>query len=127
MLILGASTLTTVLTITFVAICVILVLIVLIQKPKGGGLAGAFGGGGGGGQGVFGAKVGDALTWITVTIVVGFFGLAIALVFLTRSESDQSTIITDTSIEATETPDTDTLPDTGTTPQTDTPNTEGEN
>jgi preprotein translocase subunit SecG len=51
--------------------CLALVFIILIQKSKGGGLSAAFGGGGGGSS-LFGAKTGDALTWITIGIA-GFF------------------------------------------------------
>ncbi len=51
--------------------CLALVFIILIQKGKGGGLSAAFGGAGGGSS-LFGAKTGDALTWITIGIA-GFF------------------------------------------------------
>ncbi len=87
------SVLLTVLSITFVLICAFMILVVLIQKPKGGGLSGAFGGGGGGGsQAVFGAKVGDFLTWFTVALFALFLVVAIVLVFLSRSEGEATAI-----------------------------------
>jgi preprotein translocase subunit SecG len=55
----------------WVLTCIALVFIILIQKGKGGGLSAAFGGAGGAGS-LFGAKTGDALTWITIGIA-GFF------------------------------------------------------
>jgi len=75
-----------VLSIAFVFVCVLLVLLILIQRPKGGGLAGAFGGAGGGtDQAMFGAKTGDALTWITVTLFVLFLLLAMGLTWTTQA------------------------------------------
>ncbi len=74
--------------ILFFLVAAFMILVVLIQKPKGGGLAGAFGGGGGGGQqAMFGAKVGDVLTWVTVVIFALFLLLAVALVFTGRSDA----------------------------------------
>jgi preprotein translocase subunit SecG len=61
----------TVVMIIWVLTCLALVFIILIQKGKGGGLSAAFGGAGGAGS-LFGAKTGDALTWITIGIA-GFF------------------------------------------------------
>lgn len=75
----------------FVLVSFVLVLAILIQKPKGGGLAAAFGGGGGGDQAMFGARVGDVMTWVTVVLFATFLGLAITLVYTT--EADEAAII----------------------------------
>ncbi len=67
-------------TMVFILISAGMVLIILVQRPQGGGLAGAFGGAGGAGtETVFGGRVGDALTYATVTAFVLYLGLAIAL------------------------------------------------
>jgi preprotein translocase subunit SecG len=51
-----------------------------VQRPQGGGLAGAFGGAGGSGTDtVFGGRVGDALTVMTVIAFLLYLGLAIGL------------------------------------------------
>lgn len=93
----------------FVLVSVVLVLAILIQKPKGGGLAAAFGGGGGGDQAMFGAKVGDVMTWVTVVLFAAFIGLAITLVYST--DSDEQKIINATSLSApTQGPATTTTP-----------------
>lgn len=69
-----------ILTIIFIIIAVSLVLIILIQRPQGGGLAGAFGGAGGGGtDSVFGGRVGDALTYMTIGAFGVYLLLAISL------------------------------------------------
>jgi preprotein translocase subunit SecG len=82
-----ANVLVNVMAVFFVLVSVFMTLVILIQKPRGGGLSGAFGGGGGGGQqAVFGAKVGDFLTWFTVTLFVLFLLVAIGLVYATRAE-----------------------------------------
>jgi len=68
------------LTVLFLIVSVAMVLIVLVQRPQGGGLAGAFGGaGGGGGDTVFGGRVGDALTWMTVIAFVLYLLFAVGL------------------------------------------------
>ena len=85
-----ANWLTSLLTVGFVLVAMFMILAVLIQKPKGGGLAGAFGGGGGSQQAMFGAKVGDVLTYVTIAAFVLFIGLAIALVFSTRYEAQKA-------------------------------------
>ncbi len=54
--------------------CLLLILIVLGQPGSSGGLAGAFGGGGGA---AFGARTGDAFTWITVALAFLFLLLAV--------------------------------------------------
>ena len=72
------------LSIAFIFVCLFLILLILIQRPKGGGLAGAFGGAGGSDQAMFGAKAGDALTWITVGLFVCFLGLAMGLTWATH-------------------------------------------
>ena len=65
-------------TLIFAIVAVAMILIILVQRPQGGGLVGAFGGAGGT-ETVFGGRVGDALTYATVTAFVLFLGLAIAL------------------------------------------------
>lgn len=72
------------LSIAFIFVCMLLILLILIQRPKGGGLAGAFGGAGGSDQAMFGAKAGDALTWITVGLFICFLGLAMGLTWATQ-------------------------------------------
>ena len=54
--------------------CLLLILIILGQPGSSGGLAGAFGGGGGA---AFGARTGDAFTWITVSLALLFLFLAV--------------------------------------------------
>lgn len=68
------------LTLLFIIVSAAMVLIILVQRPQGGGLAGAFGGAGGGGtDSVFGGRVGDALTVITIIGFLMYIGIAIAL------------------------------------------------
>lgn len=67
-------------TLLFTVVSASMVLIILVQRPQGGGLAGAFGGAGGAGtETVFGGRVGDALTYATVTAFVIYLALAISL------------------------------------------------
>jgi len=74
------STLYITLTILFIVVAVAMILIILVQRPAGGGLAGAFGGAGGGGtEGVFGGRVGDALTVMTVVAFSVYLILALVL------------------------------------------------
>lgn len=101
----------TLLSLVFIAICAFMILVILIQKPKGGGLSGAFGGAGGGSQAVFGAKVGDFLTWFTVTLFALFLLVAIVLVFVSRSEGQATNITPGTSVESPATPDTPATPE----------------
>ncbi len=69
-----------ILTIVFALVALVMILIILVQRPQGGGLAGAFGGAGGSStETVFGGRVGDALTYATVTAFVLYLGLAISL------------------------------------------------
>jgi len=69
-----------ILTIVLIVISIAMILIILVQRPQGGGLASAFGGAGGGGTDtVFGGRVGDALTIMTVVAFVLFLGTAVAL------------------------------------------------
>ncbi len=69
-----------ILTVVFAIVALVMVLIILVQRPQGGGLAGAFGGAGGSStETVFGGRVGDALTYATVTAFVIYIGLAISL------------------------------------------------
>jgi preprotein translocase subunit SecG len=75
-----------ILTMVFIVVSASMVLIILVQRPQGGGLAGAFGGAGGAGTDtVFGGRVGDALTYATVTAFVLYIGLAISLNLLDTS------------------------------------------
>ena len=67
------------LTIGLIIVSVAMILIILVQRPQGGGLASAFGGAGGGNDTVFGGRVGDALTVMTVIAFVLFLGLAVSL------------------------------------------------
>ena len=70
----------------FIVVSATMVLIILVQRPQGGGLAGAFGGAGGtAAETVFGGRVGDALTYATVTAFVLYVGLAITLNLLDTS------------------------------------------
>jgi len=81
----------------FVVVSLVMILAILIQKPKGGGLAAAFGGGGGGGdQSMFGARVGDVMTWITVVLFVAFISLGIILVYTASSHVNAATPATGT-------------------------------
>jgi preprotein translocase subunit SecG len=70
----------------FLFISLMMVLIVLIQKPQGGGLSGAFGSSsdGGAGQTAFGAKTGDVLTTMTISIFVLFLVTAAGLNYALR-------------------------------------------
>ena len=61
----------------FALTCIALILIILVQKGKGGGLSSAFGGGMSGG--VLGAKTGDFLTWVTISLVAVFLLLAVVM------------------------------------------------
>ncbi len=73
-------------TMIFTVVSASMVLIILVQRPQGGGLAGAFGGAGGAStETVFGGRVGDALTWATVTAFVLYVSLAITLNLLDTS------------------------------------------
>ena len=75
-------------TILFIVVSVLMILIILVQRPQGGGLAGAFGGASGGSTDtVFGGRVGDALTAMTVIAFTLYLALAIGLNMLdNRSE-----------------------------------------
>lgn len=69
-----------ILTVIFIVAAVAMILIILVQRPQGGGLAGAFGGAGGSSTDtVFGGRVGDALTTMTVVAFVVYLLLAIGL------------------------------------------------
>jgi preprotein translocase subunit SecG len=82
-----------ILTIVLIIVSTAMILIILVQRPQGGGLASAFGGAGGGGTDtVFGGRVGDALTIMTVVTFVLFLGLAVALSLVeSKSESIDTT------------------------------------
>ena len=101
-----------ILTIALIVVSTAMVLIILVQRPQGGGLASAFGGAGGGGTDtVFGGRVGDALTVMTVVAFLLFLGLAIALSLV------ESKGVVDTSQTQPSVVSTDSVPNsTGTTP-----------
>ena len=63
----------------FISSCILLILAILVQRPQGGGLAGAFGSGSGSGQTAFGARTGDALTVITISMFVLYLVAGLAL------------------------------------------------
>ena len=84
-----------IITIALIVISVAMILIILVQRPQGGGLASAFGGAGGGSTDtVFGGRVGDALTWMTVIAFILFLGLAVTL-NLVESKAVESDVSTD--------------------------------
>jgi preprotein translocase subunit SecG len=75
-----------------------MILIILVQRPQGGGLASAFGGAGGGGTDtVFGGRVGDALTVMTVIAFILFLGLAVSLNLVDSAPLAQDATATSTS------------------------------
>lgn len=87
-----------ILTVVFIVLSAAMILVILVQRPTGGGLAGAFGGAAGGGTDtVFGGRVGDALTVITIIAFVAWLLLAVGL-NLVESEStiaqDQTPAVT---------------------------------
>jgi preprotein translocase subunit SecG len=97
-----------ILTALFIVIAVALVLIILVQRPAGGGLAGAFGGAGGGGgtESVFGGRVGDALTFMTIGAFCVYLVLAITLNLL-QNQTAAAPVLTPTDAVAEEVPGTD--------------------
>ncbi len=105
-----SNMLTGLLVVFFIVTCVALILVVLIQRPQGGGLSGAFGGGSGSGQTAFGAKVGDVLTYATITIFVLFLLTAIGLTYAIRpADATQQTSLVGSG-EPQETGETEGLP-----------------
>ena len=89
------SSLFLILTSLFIVISVALILIILVQRPAGGGLAGAFGGAGGGGnESVFGGRVGDALTYMTIGAFGIYLLLAISLNLLSSDDAATATVLT---------------------------------
>lgn len=85
-----------ILTILFIIIAVAMILIILVQRPQGGGLAGAFGGAGGGGtESVFGGRVGDALTYMTVGAFGIYLVLAIALNLMDSTPATAQPLVPD--------------------------------
>ena len=86
-----------ILTISLIVISVAMILIILVQRPQGGGLASAFGGAGGGSTDtVFGGRVGDALTVMTVIAFVLFLGLAVSLNLVDSKPETQDAATPDT-------------------------------
>ena len=97
-----------ILTIALIVISVAMILVILVQRPQGGGLASAFGGAGGGGTDtVFGGRVGDALTVMTVVAFILFLGIAVALNLVDS---------VDTPVQESVQPTVNAVPDTTTTP-----------
>ena len=73
-------------------------MIILVQRPQGGGLASAFGGAGGGSTDtVFGGRVGDALTVMTVVAFVLFLGIAVSLNLIDSNPQSQDASVINTS------------------------------
>lgn len=100
----------------FLFVSLTMIMIVLIQKPQGGGLSGAFGSSsdGGAGQTAFGAKTGDVLTTMTITIFIVFLISAAGLNYLIRppASADEPTA----AASSTESADTNPQPATETEP-----------
>ena len=102
------NTLFAILTVVFILISAAMVLIILVQRPSGGGLAGAFGGAGGSSTDtVFGGRVGDALTVMTVIAFLVYLGLAVSLNLI---NPDPTATVTPTEAALTSQPDTTTPP-----------------
>lgn len=81
-----------ILTVLFIIVSAVMILIVLVQRPQGGGLAGAFGGASGGGTDtVFGGRVGDALTVMTVIAFTAYILLAIGLNVMDNNRAPTAT------------------------------------
>jgi preprotein translocase subunit SecG len=98
-----------ILTVLFIIVSAVMILIVLVQRPQGGGLAGAFGGAGGGSTDtVFGGRVGDALTVMTVVAFAAYLLLAIGLNVMdnNRSTAGPNTVLTSGDGAATQPADT---------------------
>lgn len=88
-----------ILTILFIIIAVSLVLIILVQRPQGGGLAGAFGGAGGGGtDSVFGGRVGDALTYMTIGAFAVYLILAVTLNLMDSQTATAGPVLQDDAV-----------------------------
>lgn len=111
-----------ILTIVLIVISVAMILIILVQRPQGGGLASAFGGAGGGSTDtVFGGRVGDALTVMTVIAFVLFLSIAVALNLVeskTIATGDVQSVVAPNAIpgQPTSTPDHPTAPNRPTAP-----------
>jgi preprotein translocase subunit SecG len=85
----------TIVTVVFIVVSAAMVLIILVQRPQGGGLAGAFGGAGASGtETVFGGRVGDALTVMTVIAFVLYLVLAVGLNLMDTTTPAPATPIT---------------------------------
>jgi preprotein translocase subunit SecG len=103
-----SNMLTGLLVVFFIVTCVALILVVLIQRPQGRWTQRRLRGGSGSGQTAFGAKVGDVLTYATITIFVVFLLTAIGLTYVIRpAEETQQT----STVESTETGETGELPE----------------
>lgn len=73
--------------ILFVICALGLIFIILLQKGKGGGLSAALGGGMA--SGILGAKTGDVLTWVTISLVGVFLFLAVLMAKYWRPTTQQ--------------------------------------
>jgi preprotein translocase subunit SecG len=73
--------------ILFVISALALIFIILLQKGKGGGLSAALGGGMA--SGILGAKTGDVLTWVTISLVGVFLFLAVVMTKYWRPGTQQ--------------------------------------
>jgi preprotein translocase subunit SecG len=73
--------------ILFVISALGLIFIILLQKGRGGGLSAALGGGMA--SGILGAKTGDVLTWVTISLVGVFLFLAVLMTKYWRPTTQQ--------------------------------------
>ena len=84
---LAAGFLMSLIAILFVLSALALIFIILLQRGKGGGLTAALGGGMA--SGLLGAKTGDVLTWVTISLVAVFLFLAVLMAKYYRPTTSQ--------------------------------------
>jgi preprotein translocase subunit SecG len=84
---LAAGFLMSLIAILFVLSALALIFIILLQRGKGGGLTAALGGGMA--SGLLGAKTGDVLTWVTISLVGVFLFLAVLMAKYYRPTTGQ--------------------------------------
>lgn len=82
----------------YLIIVIALVITILLQRSEGGALG--IGGGGGGDAFMSGRSAGDLLTKITTVLGILFFVVSLGLAYLSKVESDGSSILTDVNGEA---------------------------